>query len=84
MRLWEYASRTPGAVGLREIARPWCEAVQRRVRQHTQLGILQGADVLYIERLSIRTPSINATIDRRAHARTRLVGGARDCLRMRA
>lgn len=62
VRLWEYASRTPGAVGLREVARPWCEAVHRRVRQHTQLGILQGGDVLYIERLSDPDAVINATL----------------------
>lgn len=62
VRLWEYASRTPGAVGLREVARPWCEAVQRRVRQHTQLGILQGSDVLYIERLSQPDAVVNATM----------------------
>jgi len=62
VRLWEYASRTPGAVGLREVARPWCEAVHRRVRQHTQLGILQGTDVLYIERLSNPDAVINATL----------------------
>lgn len=62
VRLWEYASRTPGAVGLREIARPWCEAVHRRVRQHTQLGILQGTEALYIERLSMPDAVINATL----------------------
>lgn len=62
VRLWEYAARTPGAVGLREVARPWCEAVHRRVRQHTQLGILQGADVLYIDRLSDPDAVINATL----------------------
>ena len=42
VRLWEFASRTPGAVGLRELARPWLEAVHARVRQHTQLGVLSG------------------------------------------
>lgn len=62
VRLWEYASRTPGAVGLREVARPWCEAAHRRVRQHTQLGILQGSDVLYIDRMSDPDAVINATL----------------------
>ena len=58
---WESASRTPGAVGLRELARPWLEAVHARVRQHTQLGVLSGRDVLFIERLSTRGPVVNAT-----------------------
>lgn len=62
VRLWEYASRTPGAIGLREAARPWIDAVHRRVRQHTQLGILQGTDVLFLERVSWPDAVVNATI----------------------
>ena len=50
--MWDFASRTPGALGLRELARPWMQAVQARVRQHTQLGVRSGTDVLFIDRLS--------------------------------
>jgi DNA-binding IclR family transcriptional regulator len=62
VRLWEYASRTPGALGLREVARPWLGAVHARVRQHTQLGVLSGRDVLFIERMSTRDAVVNATL----------------------
>lgn len=62
VRLWEFASRTPGAVGLREIARPWLGAVHERVRQHTQLAVLSGRDVLFIDRLSTRDAVVNATL----------------------
>jgi len=62
VRLWEFASRTPGAVGLREIARPWLGAVHERVRQHTQLGVLSGRDVLFIDRMSTRDAVVNATL----------------------
>jgi len=62
VRLWEFASRTPGAVGLREIARPWLGAVHERVRQHVQLGVLSGRDVLFIDRMSTRDAVINATL----------------------
>ncbi|MFT4212906.1 MAG: IclR family transcriptional regulator [Microbacterium sp.] len=62
VRLWEFASRTPGAVGLREIARPWLSALHERVRQHVQLGVLSGRDVLYIDRLSTRDAVLNATV----------------------
>ncbi|HEY6800634.1 MAG TPA: IclR family transcriptional regulator [Agromyces sp.] len=62
VRLWEFASRTPGAVGLREIARPWLGAVHERVRQHTQLGVLNGHDVLFIERMSTPDAVVNATL----------------------
>lgn len=62
MRLWEFASRTPGGLGLRELARPWMETVQARVRQHTQLGVLKGRDVLFVERMSTRDAVINVTL----------------------
>lgn len=62
VRLWEFASRTPGALGLRELARPWLGAVHARVRQHTQLGVLAGRDVLFIERMSTRDAVVNATL----------------------
>lgn len=62
IRLWEFASRTPGALGLRELARPWLGAVHARVRQHTQLGVLAGRDVLFIERMSTRDAVVNATL----------------------
>ncbi len=61
-RLWEYASRTPGALGLRELARPWLDAVHVRVRQHTQLAVLRGLEVLFIDRQSTRDAVVNATL----------------------
>ncbi|MGO2111215.1 MAG: IclR family transcriptional regulator [Pseudoclavibacter sp.] len=62
IRLWEFASRTPGALGLRELARPSMEAVHARIGQHTQLGVLSGTDVLFVERFSRPDAVINATL----------------------
>ncbi|MCR2783237.1 MULTISPECIES: IclR family transcriptional regulator [unclassified Microbacterium] len=62
MRLWEYASRTPGALGLREVARPWLEAAHARIRQHVQLGVRAGSDVLFLERMSAPQAVLNATV----------------------
>lgn len=62
VRLWEFACRTPGALGLRELARPWLGAVHERVRQHAQLGVLSGCDVLFVERMSARDAVVNATL----------------------
>lgn len=62
VRMWEYASRAPGAVGLREVARPWMSAAHARIRQHTQLGVRAGTDVLFIERMSTRDAVVNATL----------------------
>ncbi|MBU4466342.1 MAG: IclR family transcriptional regulator [Actinobacteria bacterium] len=61
-RLFELASRTPGALGLREIAGPILREVHSRVRQHTQLGIRSGRDVLYVERMSARDAVVNVTL----------------------
>lgn len=52
LRLWEFAAHSPGAPGLREIARTWLAAVHNRLRQHVQLGIRTGTDVLFIDRMS--------------------------------
>ena len=62
VRLWELACRTPGALGLRELARPLLQAVHARVRQHTQLGVLSGTEVLFLDRLSVRDAVVNATL----------------------
>ena len=62
VRLWEFAARTPGALGLRELARPWMSGVHARVRQHTQLAVRSGRDVLFIERMSTTDAVINATL----------------------
>lgn len=62
VRLWEIACNTPGALGLREIAQPWLSALHARIRQHVQLGVLSGHDVLFIERMSARGAVINATL----------------------
>lgn len=61
-RLWELGSRTPGALGLREIALPFLQAVQASVRQHAQLCVRSDLDVLVVERLSARDGVVNATI----------------------
>jgi DNA-binding IclR family transcriptional regulator len=62
LHLWELAARTPGALGLREIALPYMQDVQATVREHTQLGVLQGHDVLFLERLSTEHAVINVTL----------------------
>ena len=61
-RLWELGARTPGALGLREIALPYLQAVQAAVRQHAQLCVRSELDVLVVERLSARGAVLNASI----------------------
>ena len=62
VRLWELACRTPGALGLRELARPYLQAVHARVRQHAQLAVLSGTETLFLDRLSARDAVVNATL----------------------
>ncbi|NVM98627.1 IclR family transcriptional regulator [Arthrobacter sp. SDTb3-6] len=57
--LWELASRSSSALTLREAAMPFMEDIQAVVGQHTQLGVLQDDEVLFIERLSGRDSVVN-------------------------
>ncbi|WP_395639296.1 IclR family transcriptional regulator [Pseudolysinimonas sp.] len=61
MRLWELATRGSMALGLRQAALPAMGRVQAAVRQHTQLGVLDGDQVLFLERLSHPDAGANIT-----------------------
>lgn len=61
MRLWELATRGSLALGLRQAALPAMERVQSLLRQHTQLGVLDGDQVLFLERLSHPEAGSNIT-----------------------
>lgn len=61
MRLWELAMRGSAALRLRQIAIPFMEDVQAKVRQHTQLAVLEDDEALFIERLSGRESGANIT-----------------------
>jgi DNA-binding IclR family transcriptional regulator len=61
VQMWEWASRSSRALDLRQAAMPAMEDLQSVVRQHTQIGVLEGADVLYLERLSARDAVQNIT-----------------------
>ncbi|WP_354178068.1 IclR family transcriptional regulator [Arthrobacter sp. UYP6] len=59
LRLWELASRSSAALDLKAVAMPFMEDLHAVVRQHTQLSVLQGDEVLFIERLSSRGSVLN-------------------------
>lgn len=61
VRLWELSARASGVIRLRDAALPFMEDLHAVVRQHTQLGVLDGDEVLGIERLSTPGSIINAT-----------------------
>lgn len=52
MRLWELALRGSNALRLRQAALPYMSQVQARVREHTQLAVLEQDEALFLERLS--------------------------------
>lgn len=60
-RLWEVVSRSSPVIGLREAALPHMEDVQVVIGHHTALGVLDGEEVLYIERLGSRSSTVNIT-----------------------
>lgn len=61
MRLWELATRSSHALRLRQAAMPFMERVQARVREHTQLAILEQDEALFLERLSGPMSGSNVT-----------------------
>lgn len=61
VRLWELGSRASPTLSLREVAMPVMERLQRQVGHHTQLGILNGEEVLFVERLSADGAVVNIT-----------------------
>ncbi|WP_166982906.1 IclR family transcriptional regulator [Paramicrobacterium fandaimingii] len=61
MRLWELALRGSHALRLRQAALPSMETVQARVREHTQLAVLEHDEALFLERLSHPDAGANIT-----------------------
>lgn len=61
MRLWELALRGSMALRLRQAALPHMEAVQKVIRQHTQLAVLEHGEALFLERLSHPEAGANIT-----------------------
>jgi DNA-binding IclR family transcriptional regulator len=61
VRLWELAFRASPALTLREAAMPYLEDLHAIVGHHVQLGVLDGEEVLFLERLSAPGAVINYT-----------------------
>ncbi|WP_426322386.1 IclR family transcriptional regulator [Microbacterium sp. E-13] len=61
MRLWELALRGSTALRLRQAALPFMEQVQARIREHTQLAVLEQDEALFLERLSHPDAGANIT-----------------------
>jgi DNA-binding IclR family transcriptional regulator len=60
-RLWELASRASPTRSLRDAAMPYLQDLHAVVGHHVQLGVLDGSEVLFLERLSARDAVINYT-----------------------
>lgn len=61
MRLWELALRGSSALRLRQAALPFMQEVQRSIREHTQLAVLEQDEALFLERLSHPAAGANIT-----------------------
>ncbi|MDP4502552.1 IclR family transcriptional regulator [Nonomuraea turcica] len=61
VRLWELASRASPTLSLREAAMPFLEDLHAVVGHHAQLGVVEGEEVLFVERLSAPGAVINIT-----------------------
>jgi DNA-binding IclR family transcriptional regulator len=54
LRLWEVGALAPRGRRLREIAMPFLEDLFEATRQNVQLAVLDGMDVVYLERIAAR------------------------------
>jgi DNA-binding IclR family transcriptional regulator len=61
VRIWELASRASPTLSLREAAMPFMEDLHAVIGHHTQLGVLEGKEVLFVERLSAPGAVVNFT-----------------------
>jgi DNA-binding IclR family transcriptional regulator len=61
VRLWELALRASPTLSLRDAAMPFLEDLHAIVGHHVQLGVLDGAEVLFVERLSAPGAVVNFT-----------------------
>jgi DNA-binding IclR family transcriptional regulator len=62
VRTWEVASRASPTLSLREAAMPGMEDLHAIVGQHVQLGVMEGDEVLFVERLTSLGAVINYTM----------------------
>jgi DNA-binding IclR family transcriptional regulator len=51
LRLWEVAALAPRGLGLREAALPFMEDLYESTHENVQLAVLDGLEVVYVERL---------------------------------
>ncbi|MEH0639563.1 IclR family transcriptional regulator [Streptomyces bottropensis] len=61
VRLWELATRASPTLSLRNAAMPFMEGVHDVVGHHVQLGVLDGDEALFLERLTAPRAVINYT-----------------------
>src|SRR5215472_15367977 len=61
VRMWELASRAAPTRGLRDAAMPFMEDAHAVIGHHVQLGVLDGHEVIFLERLSAPGAVINYT-----------------------
>ncbi|MBT2523477.1 IclR family transcriptional regulator [Arthrobacter sp. ISL-28] len=61
VRMWEVVARASPTMSLREAAMPVMEDLHAIVGQHIQLGVMEGDEVLFVERLTAPGAVINYT-----------------------
>ncbi|WP_084959318.1 IclR family transcriptional regulator [Thermoactinospora rubra] len=54
LRLWEVAALAPRGLGLREAAMPFLEDLYEATHENVQLAVLDGLEVVFVERISGR------------------------------
>lgn len=61
VRMWEVVSRASPTLSLRDAAMPVMQDLHAIIGQHIQLGVMEGDEVLFVERLTASGAVINYT-----------------------
>jgi DNA-binding IclR family transcriptional regulator len=61
VRMWELAQRASPTLSLREAAMPFLEDLHAVIGHHVQLAVLDGDEVLFVERMSAPNAVVNYT-----------------------
>lgn len=59
VRLWEVVSRASPTVGIRDAAMPFMKDIHTVSGHHTQLGVMEGDEVLFVEQLTAPGAAVN-------------------------
>ncbi|MBI3709568.1 MAG: IclR family transcriptional regulator [Proteobacteria bacterium] len=77
LKAWEVGARAVRRLTMRDVARPWVEALAKESREAVHLGVLQGSGVVIIDKVDTPHPvKVDTYVGQRAPAHCAAIGKA--------